>query len=419
MAALGRAVGGLARGARGCCSARHRLPRAPAVGGVAGARRGGRRWRPGGVRARHGGDPAQRRDPVGRTRAAAGGHAAARAGCAAAAARRRSRPRRARRPAAPRPARQRRTGTGGATARRGRRRRAASAACSAASTPGAGSPRCSRRTPAPTPGPPPPSAPTTPPATSSPPRLPVMAVGGFNGTDPAPTLAQFQQYVADGKIHYFIGGTAMAAAGLTDRRQRRRRRGSPPGCAGNFTATTVGGTTVYDLRRRLVTRPPSPGRMHSSHTGRPQGRDSAAAETVDMSTDAAEPAPAPSEPPGTPPSRPRVLDVVVPVYNEETDLEPSVRRLDAHLAAHFPYSTGSRSPTTPAPTPPRDRAGLAGEIAAVDAVRLEEKGRGRALRAVWGAIRRGRARLLRRRPLDRPTVDRGQRLLEPRSPRHR
>jgi hypothetical protein len=35
---------------------------------------------------------------------------------------------------------------------------------------------------------------------------PVMAIGGFNGTDPAPTLAQFQQYVKDGKIHYFIGG---------------------------------------------------------------------------------------------------------------------------------------------------------------------------------------------------------------------
>ncbi|MFU0243315.1 glycosyl transferase, partial [Streptomyces scabiei] len=35
---------------------------------------------------------------------------------------------------------------------------------------------------------------------------PVMAIGGFNGTDPSPTLAQFKQYVADGRIHYFIGG---------------------------------------------------------------------------------------------------------------------------------------------------------------------------------------------------------------------
>jgi hypothetical protein len=33
-----------------------------------------------------------------------------------------------------------------------------------------------------------------------------MAIGGFNGTDNAPTLAQLKAYVADGKIHYFIGG---------------------------------------------------------------------------------------------------------------------------------------------------------------------------------------------------------------------
>ena len=31
-----------------------------------------------------------------------------------------------------------------------------------------------------------------------------MAVGGFNGSDPSPTLAQFKQYVTDGRIHYFI-----------------------------------------------------------------------------------------------------------------------------------------------------------------------------------------------------------------------
>jgi len=37
-------------------------------------------------------------------------------------------------------------------------------------------------------------------------QLPVMPIGGFNGSDPSPTLAQFQAYVAAGKIHYFIGG---------------------------------------------------------------------------------------------------------------------------------------------------------------------------------------------------------------------
>jgi len=72
---------------------------------------------------------------------------------------------------------------------------------------------------------------------------PVMAIGGFNGTDPAPTLAQFQQDVNDGKIHYFIGGgggpgsagTSSSASEITAWVQQ------------NFTATTVGGVTIYDL----------------------------------------------------------------------------------------------------------------------------------------------------------------------------
>jgi hypothetical protein len=72
--------------------------------------------------------------------------------------------------------------------------------------------------------------------------LPVMAIGGFNGSDPAPTLAQFQQYVSEGKVHYFVGGSGFRANG-----------GSQAGSeiaawvAANFTATTVGGVTVYDL----------------------------------------------------------------------------------------------------------------------------------------------------------------------------
>ncbi|WP_336047679.1 ArnT family glycosyltransferase [Streptomyces sp. CA2R101] len=35
---------------------------------------------------------------------------------------------------------------------------------------------------------------------------PVMAIGGFNGSDPSPTLARFKKEVAAGKIHYFIAG---------------------------------------------------------------------------------------------------------------------------------------------------------------------------------------------------------------------
>jgi 4-amino-4-deoxy-L-arabinose transferase-like glycosyltransferase len=38
---------------------------------------------------------------------------------------------------------------------------------------------------------------------------PIMAVGGFNGTDPSPTLEEFQRYVADRQIHYFIRGKVM------------------------------------------------------------------------------------------------------------------------------------------------------------------------------------------------------------------
>jgi hypothetical protein len=78
---------------------------------------------------------------------------------------------------------------------------------------------------------------------------PVMAIGGFNGTDPTPTLAQFQRYVRDGKIHFFISGGGFGGG-----------RGGPGGgsttstssaistwVSDNFTAQTVGGVTVYDL----------------------------------------------------------------------------------------------------------------------------------------------------------------------------
>ena len=44
---------------------------------------------------------------------------------------------------------------------------------------------------------------------------PVMAIGGFNGTDPAPTLAQFERDVAEKKIHYFISGGGGPGSGGT------------------------------------------------------------------------------------------------------------------------------------------------------------------------------------------------------------
>ena len=71
----------------------------------------------------------------------------------------------------------------------------------------------------------------------------VIAIGGWNGGDPAPTLEQFQKYIEDGQISYYVAGGGM------------RGGGGPGGnsdiaewVAANFESTTVGGTAVYDLR---------------------------------------------------------------------------------------------------------------------------------------------------------------------------
>jgi 4-amino-4-deoxy-L-arabinose transferase-like glycosyltransferase len=75
----------------------------------------------------------------------------------------------------------------------------------------------------------------------------VMAIGGFSGGDNSPTLAQFQGYVADGQVRYFIPDS------------RSVPPGSRSGTAGddittwvkqNFTPIEVGGTSVYDLQSR-------------------------------------------------------------------------------------------------------------------------------------------------------------------------
>ncbi|MGY2123088.1 glycosyltransferase family 39 protein [Nocardia gipuzkoensis] len=74
-------------------------------------------------------------------------------------------------------------------------------------------------------------------------ELPVMPIGGFNGSDPSPTLEQFEQYVAEGRIHYFVGGgrggpgssSSSPSAQITQWVQE------------NFTAIQVDGVTLYDL----------------------------------------------------------------------------------------------------------------------------------------------------------------------------
>ena len=107
---------------------------------------------------------------------------------------------------------------------------------------------------------------------------PVMAIGGFSGSDPTPTLAAFQQMVASHQVHYFLagaggggggggfGGGALGArsgkggtTGGADRGNSGRKGGAARGGSGSdsgqitswveahFTAQTVGGTTVYNL----------------------------------------------------------------------------------------------------------------------------------------------------------------------------
>jgi 4-amino-4-deoxy-L-arabinose transferase-like glycosyltransferase len=76
---------------------------------------------------------------------------------------------------------------------------------------------------------------------------PVMAIGGFNGTDPAPTLTQFETLVGQGKIHYFIAGGGAGPGGSSN------ATGSSPASQitswveSHFTPTSVGGVSVFDL----------------------------------------------------------------------------------------------------------------------------------------------------------------------------
>ncbi|MCV7419896.1 glycosyltransferase family 39 protein [Mycobacterium yunnanensis] len=73
----------------------------------------------------------------------------------------------------------------------------------------------------------------------------LMSIGGFTGGDPSPTLGQFQQYVADGQVRYFLadsgrggpfGHRTGSASDITQWVEK------------TFTKTDVGGTTVYDLQ---------------------------------------------------------------------------------------------------------------------------------------------------------------------------
>ncbi len=69
----------------------------------------------------------------------------------------------------------------------------------------------------------------------------VLAIGGFNGTDPAPTLAEFEAMVAKGEIHYYVGQGSESFGGGTG------SSAIATWVAAHFKSETVGGVTVYNL----------------------------------------------------------------------------------------------------------------------------------------------------------------------------
>ncbi|MGZ4757545.1 MAG: mannosyltransferase YkcB-related protein, partial [Acidimicrobiales bacterium] len=99
----------------------------------------------------------------------------------------------------------------------------------------------------------------------------VMPLGGFSSGDPSPTLEQFQQDVADKKVHWFIGGgafggggfaggapgagdaTAVAPAGVEPETSQTPNVATTEAqkistwVSQNFASTTVDGVTLYDL----------------------------------------------------------------------------------------------------------------------------------------------------------------------------
>lgn len=75
-------------------------------------------------------------------------------------------------------------------------------------------------------------------------ELPIMAIGGFNGSDPAPTLDEFKSFVEEGLVRYYLSSNGMGGTqmGGSDAAQEIAEWVSA-----NFEAQTIDGITVYDL----------------------------------------------------------------------------------------------------------------------------------------------------------------------------
>ena len=74
-------------------------------------------------------------------------------------------------------------------------------------------------------------------------RAPVMALGGFNSTDPSPTLEQFQGLVAAHRIHWFVGGSPAVSNGRAGDEVAR----IAAWVEATYPAITVDGTPLHDL----------------------------------------------------------------------------------------------------------------------------------------------------------------------------
>jgi putative flippase GtrA len=93
-----------------------------------------------------------------------------------------------------------------------------------------------------------------------------------------------------------------------------------------------------------------------------------------------------TQPVGAARQRTRLVEIVIPVYNEQHVLESSVQRLHSYLVDNLPYPfriTIADNASTDATW--QVALNLTERLPRVDAVHLDQKGRGRALRAVWAA----------------------------------
>jgi putative flippase GtrA len=153
-----------------------------------------------------------------------------------------------------------------------------------------------------------------------------------------------------------------------------RLRGVPTSAAGSPAAGSAGA-----LQDGGAPQAAGPGDTHRAATGLPHSRQSRRGDRDGMSLSTLSSSSAVPARLDTP-----VLDVVVPVHNEEIDLEPCVRRLRAYLAENVPYRfriTIADNASTDSTADVARR--LAEELPEVTVVHLPEKGRGRALKQVW------------------------------------